>query len=177
MIFGLGSRGSGVGSCDLTIGDPRRSTTAIDPSRLCQADLRYGPSDGLGELKQAVLETFYRDALIPRCPDNVVITNGAIHALDLILRGGLRDGDEVLIPEVAFPPYRALIGFHRAKPVTYAMRPDPATGAPGLRIGWIFAQQQRLGGDSTPSGARDRLRQWSRATPGARPPVRSGSGH
>lgn len=65
---------------------------------------QYYPVIGNLELRKAIQESYgYPSA------GSLVITNGAIHGLDLILRTLLKPGDEVLIPDPCFPAYFGLI--------------------------------------------------------------------
>ncbi len=57
----------------------------------------YTPSAGIGELRQAISDTFTAVNHIPTTPDRVIVTNGGKEALYLIFQTLLSDGDEVII--------------------------------------------------------------------------------
>ena len=63
-------------------------------------------------------------------PDEVMVASGGIHALFAVFHGLLEPGDEVLVPDPAWPPAPGGILFARAVPVRYGLyeargwRPD-----------------------------------------------------
>jgi aminotransferase len=57
----------------------------------------YAPSLGDPALREAVAASLAASG-VSASPDQVVVTDGAMHALDLVFRAFLRPGDEVLMP-------------------------------------------------------------------------------
>ena len=61
----------------------------------------YTPSYGEAPLREAIATTLGNQG-IAGGPDRILVTNGAMHALDLVFRAVLRPGDEVLMPSPGF---------------------------------------------------------------------------
>ncbi|HZG72099.1 MAG TPA: aminotransferase class I/II-fold pyridoxal phosphate-dependent enzyme, partial [Chondromyces sp.] len=59
---------------------------------------KYTPSGGLVELKDAIIEKFKQDQGITYGRNEVIVTNGAKHALYTLFQVLLDEGDEVIIP-------------------------------------------------------------------------------
>jgi aspartate/methionine/tyrosine aminotransferase len=107
---------------DLSLGEPRRD---VHPHSWYKqlAGIEginfYYPSEGDPELISLIRRVKYPE----RAFDDLCITvvNGAIHGLDLIFRTHLVPGDEVLLPDPGFPPYRELVHFSGGVPRYYPM--------------------------------------------------------
>lgn len=56
--------------------------------------------------------------------DDVFIGNGVSELIDLVLRGLLNDGDEVLVPSPDYPLWTAAVTLNRGKAVHYPCRPE-----------------------------------------------------
>lgn len=65
---------------------------------------QYYPSAGIADLRKCIKE-YYNFPNI----DDLVVTNGAVHAIDLVINSLVKTGDEVLIPDPCFPPYVNLV--------------------------------------------------------------------
>src|ERR1041385_6082536 len=61
-------------------------------------------------------------------PDNVIVTSGAKPMLFYALLALIEPGDEVLIPDPAFPIYESVVRFASGRPVHYSV--DPARPRP-----------------------------------------------
>ena len=59
---------------------------------------KYTPTAGIPELKKAIVEKLRHDQGLSYHEKNIIITNGAKHALYLIFQAILNPGDEVIIP-------------------------------------------------------------------------------
>ena len=92
----------------------------------------YPPSPGLPKLREAIAA-----ALEPRGvradAGRVLVTNGAMHALDLVFRSVLHEGDEVLMPAPGF----FIGGLVRRAGGRLMQFPSPASG--GFRPSWESA--------------------------------------
>ena len=110
----------------LNIGDP----VAFDfptPDHIKQALIEavktnknyYSPSEGIPELKQAIIgkEKKVNNVNIPK--GNVVITSGVSEGIQMLLSSLVEDGDEILVPGPAYPPYISYSKFWNGKPITY----------------------------------------------------------
>jgi len=97
---------------DLSLGEPQWNPFQGDsllPLTQKKKLNHYYPSLGDPELIELIKSDFYQSNTFKN--HQLLITNGAIHALDLLFRAHLKHGDEVLIPSPGFPPYERLIKF------------------------------------------------------------------
>ena len=120
-----------AGLVRLDVGEPElptpRHVVAAAEEALRAGLTRYGPPEGMPELREAVckhLALFGVDAH----PDEVLITPGASFAIYLALKALLRPGDEVLLPTPTWFVYPGLVevvggrcAFVRPEP---GLRPD-----------------------------------------------------
>jgi aspartate aminotransferase len=78
----------------------------------------YLQSTGLPRLRQLMAEKMRTKNRIPiEDDDEVLVTNGGIHALFVMFQGLLEPGDEVLLPDPVWPPTAGHIIAAHAKPV------------------------------------------------------------
>lgn len=75
----------------------------------------YTPANGIVELRAAVANKLARDNNINSSPESITITPGATSAILLTYLAILNPGDEVLLPEPYFPPYKELAEMLGAK--------------------------------------------------------------
>src|SRR5262249_23748385 len=80
---------------------------------------------GLGVLRERVAAGFVARGL-PTTPDQILITNGAQQAVDLLLRLLLGAGQSVLVESPTYPNVRTALPGHPARVVTTNV--DPAHG-------------------------------------------------
>ncbi|WP_066369860.1 pyridoxal phosphate-dependent aminotransferase [Neobacillus fumarioli] len=74
---------------------------------------KYTPSAGLPALKQAIIAKFEKDQGLTYKPNEIIVANGAKHALYTLFQVLLNDGDEVIIPTpywVSYPEQVKLAG-------------------------------------------------------------------
>jgi len=106
---------------DLSLGEPDFAT----PEHICQAAIEamraghthYTVASGIPELKQAVVEQCKKRYGLTYSPQQVVISNGAKHALHNAFTATLNPGDEVIIPAPYWVSYSELIKLTGAVPV------------------------------------------------------------
>ena len=79
----------------------------------------YAPSEGLPELRTAICEKEKRVANIDVLPENVVISNGVSEAIQMVLGALVDNGDEILVPGPAYPPYISYTEFFGGRAVQY----------------------------------------------------------
>jgi len=110
----------------LNIGDPLQfdfKTPKNIKEALIQAVKKdfnaYSPSEGLPELRDAICEKEKRVACIDVLPENVIVSNGVSEAIQMILGALVEDGDEILVPGPAYPPYISYTEFFGGKAVQY----------------------------------------------------------
>ena len=110
----------------LNIGDPLQFDFKT-PENIKEALIRavkedfnsYSPSEGLPELRDAICEKEKRVAGIDVLPENVIISNGVSEAIQMVLGALVEDGDEILVPGPAYPPYISYTEFFGGKAVNY----------------------------------------------------------
>lgn len=106
-------KASGQPVYDLSVGEPDFTT----PGHICEAALRamraghthYTAASGIPELKQAVVEQYRTRHGLEYAPSQVVIANGAKHALHNAFTVLLDPGDEVIIPAPYWVSYSELV--------------------------------------------------------------------
>jgi DNA-binding transcriptional MocR family regulator len=79
----------------------------------------YHPS-GIGELRAAVAQR-YTERGLPTSPEQIMITNGVLHALDLVLRLLVPAGSPVLVESPTYPNALAALASRRARVATQGM--------------------------------------------------------
>lgn len=107
----------GVDVIGLGAGEPDFNT----PNHILEAAYRsmneghtkYTPSAGLPALKKAIIKKFETDQGLSYKPNEIIVGNGAKHALYTLFQVLLNDGDEVIIPApywVSYPEQVKLAG-------------------------------------------------------------------
>ena len=85
---------------------------------IAQNFTHYVQTTGVPRLRELIAEKMRRKNGVPvDDPEEVMVTNGGIHALYVMCRGLLEDGDEVLVPDPEWPPCMGSILAARAVPV------------------------------------------------------------
>jgi len=105
----------------LEIGEPDFPTPPhiVEAGKLAldQGWTRYGPTQGLPELREAIAEYVSRSRGISVSSRNVCVVPGAKPILFFSMLALLEPGDEVVYPDPGFPIYRSMIQYLGAKPV------------------------------------------------------------
>ncbi|BBX83270.1 MocR-like transcription factor YczR [Mycolicibacterium aubagnense] len=78
---------------------------------------------GVAELRQAIAERYCARGL-PTDPDEIMVTTGALHAINLVLATYARPGDRVLIEQPTYHGAISLIAASGARPVPVSMTDD-----------------------------------------------------
>ena len=110
----------------LNIGDP----VAFDfptPQHIKQALIEavqkeknyYSPSEGLPELRQAITEKEKRVNGVSITAENVLITSGVSEGIEMLISVLIEEGDEILVPGPAYPPYISYSKSFGGTPITY----------------------------------------------------------
>jgi aspartate/methionine/tyrosine aminotransferase len=79
----------------------------------------YSPSEGLPELRDAICEKEKKVGGIDLLPENVIISNGVSEAIQMVLGALVDNGDEILVPGPAYPPYISYTEFFGGKAIQY----------------------------------------------------------
>ncbi|MFC7548493.1 PLP-dependent aminotransferase family protein [Plantactinospora sp. GCM10030261] len=87
----------------------------------------YYPT-GIGELREAVARG-YTDRGLPTSAEQIMITSGTQHALDLVLRMALPAGAGVLVESPTYPNALAAFGARRSRIGTHGLATDAAWDA------------------------------------------------
>jgi DNA-binding transcriptional MocR family regulator len=143
-----GVRWSPIGAVDDVI-DLSRATLPAAPGYVAAAAARvpdrlsvhllgdgYDPH-GLPVLRETIARRFTSRG-VPTRPDQVFVTNGALHGLDLLFRLLLEPGDRVLTELPAYPGALDAIRANRGRAV-----PVPMAAAGGWDVGQLAATMQR----------------------------------
>jgi alanine-synthesizing transaminase len=110
----------------LNIGDP----VAFDfptPKHITQALIEavqsgenfYSPSEGISELRQAITEKEKRVNSVDVSAENVLITSGVSEGIQMLITALIENGDELLVPGPAYPPYISYAKACNGTPITY----------------------------------------------------------
>lgn len=89
-----------------------RALAAATPAQLCSADPAGAP-----QLRRQIADYLAKYRGIRCDPHDIVVTTGIRHALDLIARSIVRDGDKVCLEDPGYPMARALFALAGAVPV------------------------------------------------------------
>ena len=102
----------GVDVVDLSVGEPDFDTPQnvkeAAESALEAGETGYTPSNGIPELKAAIVEKLEADGL-DYGPDNLIVTPGGKQALFEIIMAAVDDGDEVCLLDPAWVSYEAMV--------------------------------------------------------------------
>ncbi|MFX3622788.1 MAG: pyridoxal phosphate-dependent aminotransferase [Ectobacillus sp.] len=78
---------------------------------------KYTPTGGLAELKQEIIKKFQQDQGLSYEPSEVIVCNGAKHALYTLFQVLLNQGDEVIIPTPYWVSYPEQVKLAEGVPV------------------------------------------------------------
>ncbi len=79
----------------------------------------YGPSEGLPELREAIVAREKRKNGVEITPEDVRVTAAVTEALQFIFGALLNPGDNILVPSPSYPPYTGLVKFYGGIPNEY----------------------------------------------------------
>jgi aspartate aminotransferase len=110
----------------LEIGEPDFAT----PENITEAGIRalrdgathYTPASGIWEVREATARYVTRQTGVETAPDQVVLVPGSKNIVHFLLLALVEPGDEVLIPDPAYPNYASLASFVGATPVPVPLR-------------------------------------------------------
>jgi aspartate aminotransferase len=112
----------------LEIGEPDFDT----PSHIVEAGCRalregqthYTPTAGISELRAAIADDVASSRRIAVDPKQVVITPGGKPIMFFAILALIEEGDEVLMPNPAFPIYESMVNFVGGRPVFVPLRQE-----------------------------------------------------
>jgi alanine-synthesizing transaminase len=79
----------------------------------------YSPSEGLPELRQAVVEKEKQVNSVKIPVENVLITSGVSEGIQMVISALIEKGDEILVPGPAYSPYISYSKSYDGIPITY----------------------------------------------------------
>lgn len=114
-------KAAGLDVIDLSVGEPDFPT----PEHICRAAeeairagfTKYTPAAGIPALRKAVADDYTRRSGLAVTPAQVVVANGAKHALHNVFTALLDEGDEVVVPTPYWVSYAELVKLAGARPV------------------------------------------------------------
>jgi aspartate aminotransferase len=112
----------------LEIGEPDFDT----PSNVVEAGVdalrkgwtHYGPSAGLGDLRQALAEYVSRTRAVKVTSDEVVVVPGGKPIIFFTIIALIEEGDEVIYPNPGFPIYESMINYAGGRAVPIHLREE-----------------------------------------------------
>ncbi|MFZ3588692.1 pyridoxal phosphate-dependent aminotransferase [Bacillus sp. DJP31] len=84
---------------------------------MTEGHTKYTPAGGLPALKQQIIKKFQRDQNLVYRPSEIIVCNGAKHALYTLFQVILNDGDEVIIPTPYWVSYPEQVKLAEGVPV------------------------------------------------------------
>ncbi|WP_433686763.1 PLP-dependent aminotransferase family protein [Micromonospora carbonacea] len=102
----------------------------------------YHPT-GVIELREAVAAGYTARGL-PTSPDQIMVTSGTQHALDLVLRLALAPGGNVLVESPTYPNALAALAARRARITTHGLATDAAGWDADLLLGSLRQGRPKL---------------------------------
>jgi aspartate aminotransferase len=112
----------------LEIGEPDfptpRNVVEAGKKALDEGWTKYGPTQGLPELRRAIASYVSRTRGIQVGPDNVCVVPGGKPIMYFTIIALLAEGDEAIFPDPGFPIYESMIRFQGATPVPIALREE-----------------------------------------------------
>jgi aspartate aminotransferase len=137
----------------LEMGQPDFPTPAhiIDAAvESVRAGSGYTGSAGVPQLREA-LATYLRGLDLPATTDQVIVTQGGVQGCSLLMSSLLVPGDEVLIPDPAWPNFAMLTALHGATVVPYTLRRETRYQPDVAELERLITPRTRLLVVNTPS--------------------------
>ncbi len=112
----------------LEIGEPDFDTPPHIVEAGCRAlrdgHTHYTPTAGIPELRAAIAADVARSRRIEVAPEQVVVTPGGKPIMFFAILALVDEGDEVLLPNPAFPIYESMVSFVGGRPVFVPLRQE-----------------------------------------------------
>ncbi len=112
----------------LEIGEPDFETPPHIVEAGCRAlrdgHTHYTPTAGIPELRAAIAEEVASSRHIAVEPEQVVVTPGGKPIMFFVILALVEEGDEVLLPNPAFPIYESMVDFVGGRPVFVPLRQE-----------------------------------------------------
>jgi len=112
---------SGMDVCSFSAGEPDFDTPdhikAAAKQALDRGKTKYGPVNGLPELKSAIADKLAKDNQLNYDPEQIIVTNGGKHSLYNLMMALLNPGDEAIIPVPYWLSYPEMVKLAEGTPV------------------------------------------------------------
>jgi aspartate/methionine/tyrosine aminotransferase len=126
MVKARALEATGKSVIHLEIGEPDfptpRNVIEAGKKALDEGWTKYGPTQGLPELRQSIASYISRTRGIEVGPQNVCVVPGGKPIMYFVIIALLEEGDEAIYPDPGFPIYESMIRFQGAKPVPIPLR-------------------------------------------------------
>jgi len=126
MVKARALEATGKSVIHLEIGEPDfptpRNVIEAGKKALDEGWTKYGPTQGLPELRQSIASYISRTRGIKVGPQNVCVVPGGKPVMYFVIIALLEEGDEAIYPDPGFPIYESMIRFQGAKPVPIPLR-------------------------------------------------------
>jgi len=143
----------------LELGEPDFDTPAhvIEAAaRAAAAGARYTQSAGELRLREAFAARVSRLARADYTPAQIVVTHGGVQGCALVVSALVSAGDEVLIPDPAWPNFEMQVLLNGARPVPYTLRAETGFLPDLAEVAALITDRTRvlvLNSPSNPTGA------------------------
>ncbi|MBI2077862.1 MAG: aminotransferase class I/II-fold pyridoxal phosphate-dependent enzyme [Euryarchaeota archaeon] len=84
----------------------------------------YSPSEGIPELRDAIVAREKRRNNVAYTPEDVCVTTGVTESLQMLYASVLEPGDEVLVPGPSYPPYTSLAKLYHSRAISYRTKEE-----------------------------------------------------
>jgi aspartate aminotransferase len=112
----------------LEVGDPSFATPphVVEAAARAARDgwTRYVPSAGIRALREAIADKLRKHNGVEVEPGQVIVTAGGIGAVHTAMAAVLEPGDEILLPDPAWPNFRMIAGVLHARERPYPLRAE-----------------------------------------------------
>ncbi len=126
MVKARALEATGKSVIHLEIGEPDfptpRNVIEAGKKALDEGWTKYGPTQGLPDLRQSIASYISRTRGIKVGPQNVCVVPGGKPIMYFTIIALLEEGDEAIYPDPGFPIYESMIRFQGAKPVPIPLR-------------------------------------------------------
>lgn len=143
----------------LEIGEPDFATPSHIVEAAFEATRRgssYLPSGGMPALRSALRDRVARDYGSTASVEQVLVTQGAVQAIDAIMSAVVGPGDDVLVPDPAWPNYEMQATLIGARAVHYGLHPASGFQPDLAEIARLITPRTRaivLNSPNNPTGA------------------------
>ncbi|HHY93118.1 MAG TPA: aminotransferase class I/II-fold pyridoxal phosphate-dependent enzyme, partial [Firmicutes bacterium] len=118
----------GINVLSFTVGEPDFNTpehiAAAGIAAIQEGFTRYTPAAGIPELKEAICAKLQQDNGLEYAPGDVVVSNGAKHAIYNALQALVDEGDEVIVPAPYWVSYTEMVKLNGGVPVIVPTRAE-----------------------------------------------------